>query len=175
MSSLLYFSYGSNMSTPRMAARVPSARFVCVACLERHKLRFHKIGRDGSAKCDIPASHDPQDRVFGVVYELPAAGKPLLDEFEGLGRGYEEKSVRLTGPAGESMHALSYYATAIDAALKPYHWYKEHVLRGAIEHDLPEYYVLALESVESITDPDPATHTRELSVYGLRAGGSPAR
>ena len=49
---MLYFAYGSNLSSARMAARVPSARVVARAQLPGHALRFHKVGRDGSAKCD---------------------------------------------------------------------------------------------------------------------------
>jgi hypothetical protein len=31
----------------------------------------------------------------------------------------------------------AYFATHIDSSLKPYHWYKEHVLRGVKENGFP--------------------------------------
>jgi hypothetical protein len=53
---------------------------------------------------------------------------------------------------------------AIDASLKPYHWYKQLVLAGARYHQFPESYISYLEEVESINDPD---NTRRLSNEGI--------
>ena len=36
---------------------------------------------------------------------------------------------------------------AIDDSLRPYTWYKDFVVDGAKEHDLPEAYIKKLESV----------------------------
>ena len=47
-----------------------------------------------------------------------------------------------------------YVATAVDAALRPYHWYKAYVLAGAQQHALPEEYIQRIRNVESIPDPD---------------------
>jgi len=163
--NLLYFSYGSNMSTPRIKHRVASAVVVSTAYLTEHSLRFHKKSIDGSAKCDIVNTQEPDDIVHGVVYELAASDKPILDEHEGLGNGYEEKQVSLMLPHGETITATTYYATYIDASLLPYRWYKEHVLRGAREHVLPPAHIAAIEAVASIADPDQENHAKELSIY----------
>ncbi|PUB91560.1 MAG: hypothetical protein DBP01_01735, partial [gamma proteobacterium symbiont of Ctena orbiculata] len=37
--------------------------------------------------------------------------------------------------------AYTYYATFIDRTLKPYQWYKHHVLTGALEYGLPAPYI----------------------------------
>ncbi len=161
-----YFSYGSNMSTRRIAERVPSATVDTVACLEGHVLKFHKRSNmDGSAKCDVVATANPDDRVWGVVFDIDAGERFDLDRAEGLGYGYEEKRVELTGRDGRTIRAFTYYATDIDENRKPYTWYTEHVLRGATEHALPAEYVAALEKIESIQDPDRQRHDRELSIY----------
>lgn len=161
-----YFSFGSNMSTPRLAARVPSATFDTVARLEGHVLKFRKRSNmDGSAKCDIVETANRNDRVWGVVFDIDAGEKFDLDRAEGLGYGYEEKRVELTGTNGRKIHAFTYYATDIDENRKPYTWYTEHVLRGAKEHGLPAEYVAAIEKIESIQDPDRQRHDRELSIY----------
>lgn len=90
------FSYGSNMSTPRLAARVPSARFVRTGYVVGFTLRFHKRGRlDGSAKADMLRTGDASDRVWGVIWDIDPAHKPDLDRAEGLGAGYEEERVRV--------------------------------------------------------------------------------
>ena len=46
----LYFAYGSNLSSPRLRARVPSARPEGVARLEGQRLALDKPGRDGTAR-----------------------------------------------------------------------------------------------------------------------------
>lgn len=162
---MLYFSYGSNMSTARLIARAPSARALEVARLDGHALKFHKLGRDGSAKCDAASTDDERSAVHGVLFRIPELEKPLLDRWEGLADGYGEKPVRVVTRAGEARQALTYFATRIAPGLKPYEWYREHVLRGAREHGLPTEYVRAIERVETVPDPDRARHERELSIY----------
>jgi len=153
------------MSTPRIRHRVGSATVVSTAHLYRHTLRFHKKSVDGSAKCNIEHTNKLDDIVHGVVFEIPASEKHILDRYEGLGNGYDEKHVSIILPHGESVKATTYHATHIDASLSPYHWYKEHVIRGAREHALPAEYIAAIEAVISIPDPDRDKHTKELSIY----------
>jgi len=92
-----------------------------------------------------------------------------LDRAEGLGFGYEEKTVTLVSAAGREVEAFTYYATSIDPALRPYHWYKEHVVRGASEHGLQDDYVRFLEQVDSVADPNGERYESEMSIY--RTGG----
>ena len=165
MTTLIYFAYGSNMSTRRLRARTPSARVISTARLHQHSLVFHKESLDGSSKCHIEYTQNPDDIVHGVVYQLQLAEKPGLDKVEGLGKGYEEKQVTVIMPSGDEVIACTYYATHINRSLKPYHWYKEHVLRGACEHGLPGHYIENIESVISTADPDQDNQLRELSIY----------
>ena len=161
-----YFSYGSNMSSKRLLERVPSAKKVGTGVLEKHVLRFHKVGKiDGTAKCDALETGDPDNTVYGVIYRICESEKSLLDQIEGLGNGYEEKRVCVRMECGNLLEAYTYYATHIDTALKPLGWYKEHVLRGAKEHGLPEAYIRAIESIEDDEDADKERHTKELAIY----------
>ena len=153
------------MSSPRLLQRVPSVQCVSVAKLAGHQLKFHKRGHDGSAKCDIALTDNPQDIVYGVVYRFAANEKPKLDFIEGLGSGYNEKLVQVIDQHNTAIEAVTYFATDIDNSLKPFHWYKEHVVRGANEHGLPKHYIKLLESVISIADPNHDNHQRELSIY----------
>lgn len=144
----LYFAYGSNLSTERLQARVPSARARCRGRLPHHALRWHKLGRDGSGKCDIVPTSAP-NVVWGVLFDVSRNEKPALDAVEGLGIGYFEKEVRIVTGDGECL-ALTYHANPArtDAALRPFDWYKDYVVRGAREHALPADYIRALERVE---------------------------
>ena len=122
---MLYFSYGSNMSTPRLTDRVHSARAVTIAQLLKHKLKFHKKSKkDGSAKCDAEYTNNAEDVVHGVVFQILASEKPELDKQEGKGAGYEDKIVSVITQNGETLDAVTYYATKINPLLMPYDWYR---------------------------------------------------
>lgn len=162
---MLYFAYGSNMSLRRLRARTPSARLVTTAALHGHQLRFHKAGRDGSAKCDAYATGDPSHQVIGVVFELEAAEKPALDIAEGLGLGYQEKTADAIARGGHVLSARTYYATHIDPHLHPFVWYKYHVLTGGRENGLPAAYLLRIEEVMAVPDPLDERHRREMAIY----------
>ncbi len=161
---MLCFCYGSNMSRRRLQARVPSAQFLTAAELPCHRLRFHKAAMDGSAKCDAHETGSSDDRVIGVVYEIAGNEKRDLDKHEALGRGYNEKQVELITPTG-NLQAWMYFATRIKDSLKPFRWYKEHVLIGARENRLPADYIAQIEAVESIDDPKGKRHKREMAIY----------
>ena len=147
-------------------SRVPSASLIGTAELSYHELRFHKVSiKDGSAKCDILETGMRAHIVIGVVFDIPESDKCLLDEAEGLGNGYETKDVAVELRSGAIIEAYTYYATHIDPALRPFHWYKQHVIAGAIEHGLPEDYVRIIHDIESVDDPDDMRHQNELAIY----------
>jgi gamma-glutamylcyclotransferase len=163
---MLYFAYGSNMSERRLRQRVPSAQKVSVATLPEHRLCFHKKSqRDGSAKCNAHLTLNTCDEVLGVLFELNWSEKYSLDCAEGLGLGYEERTISVTLRDGRIYEAFAYFAMTMDSSLSPYHWYKEHVLRGAVENGLPERYIKSIQCVTSIDDPDSERAYRELSLY----------
>ncbi len=174
MRTILNFSYGSNMLSRRIGLRVPSARFVHTATLAGYVLRWHKAGQDGSGKCDIVKTSAPGACVLGVVYELAADEKHLLDAAEGLGHGYDEMQVRLGLASGDTT-AWTYYATAIDCSMRPYTWYKALVVAGAREHDLPGDYIEQLNQVSAFEDSDDerARSNWAIAMPGLRHGAWP--
>lgn len=162
---MLYFAYGSNMSTPRLQARVPAASLLGTGCLQGYTLAFHKVSiRDGSGKCDASYTGNSTDAVFGVLYELSDADLDMLDRIEGVGQGYEARRLNIRFN-DELVVAQTYLATRINKALKPMLWYKEHVLRGATEHRLPNHYIEYIDSIEAIADIDADRAAREGSIY----------
>lgn len=163
---MLYFAYGSNMSVKRITERVSSARKVCVGKLPGHELLFRKHSKiDGSAKCDIAQSEAMGVCVIGVVFDIAAEQIKILDRFEGLGNGYDSKTVDIFIAASEPVMAMAYYATSINSELKPYHWYKRHVLVGARENSLPQSYIRSIENIESVEDSDIERAELELAMY----------
>ncbi len=161
---MFYFSFGSNMSEKRLFQRIRAEK-IGVAELTEHVLCFHKTSElDGSAKCDIVKTGNSRDVVLGVVYHIEESQKPILDTFEGLGFGYDIKNVSVT-IGDKSYNAFTYYATSIDPSLKPYKWYKKHVLQGAIENCMPSAYIKSIEEVDALSDTDTERRERELSIY----------
>ena len=167
---LNYFAYGSNMSLARLRQRVPSADPLGTYCLTAHRLLFHKAGWDDSAKCDAFATGDHGDVVMGVVYRMESQHKSRLDAAEGLGAGYEEKTVVVTNTLGSRQQAFLYYATHIDEQLMPYSWYLDHVLTGAREARLPAQYVQQIDAVTAREDTDRERDTRERVIHRQRRG-----
>ena len=153
------------MSVMRLNHRGLSARVISIARLDRHKLCFHKKGKDGSGKCDITYGGNTNDAVYGVIFEMSVSQLARLDRFEGLGNGYEQKEVAIILPDEEKLKALAYFATDINSSLKPYAWYKEHVLRGAQEHGLPLDYIAKIDQVEVMPDLNIKRHEEEMLIY----------
>jgi gamma-glutamylcyclotransferase (GGCT)/AIG2-like uncharacterized protein YtfP len=150
--TILYFAYGSNMLTSRLKSRVPSAVVVGTGHLEGYRLAFDKVSDNGSGTCAMRVG-TPEDRVHGVLFTVDAAQRSELDRHEGLGLGYQYRPITVTTVNGPC-EAGAYWATSIDETLRPFDWYRDLVLAGAIEHNLPDAYVEALRKVEVRADKD---------------------
>lgn len=168
--TLVYFAYGSNLLTTRLkdAERAPSAVLMGRAQLHGHRLKFHKPSRDGSSKADAERTGHWADVVEGVLFRLSEADRPCLDFAEGAGNGYEAFEVVVTAAdASAGVKALTYIATVEPSTEPPYDWYRNYVLRGAQEHQLPTEYIRKfIESVPAKPDrvghdqPRPCPHRR---------------
>ena len=162
---LNYFAFGSNLASARLLQRIPEATVHCVATLAEHRLCWRKNDRGQSGKCDIDYTGEADHLVYGVIYHMSHAAKLELDVYEGAGFGYDHKTVEVRTLEGDYLEAFTYYALDIDHSQQPFHWYKEHVLRGAIEHGFPRHYVEQIRETPSIDDHDNERHHRELSIY----------
>jgi gamma-glutamylcyclotransferase len=168
-----YFSYGSNMLEQRLCAknRVSDASCVGAASIHGYKLRFHKKSTDESGKCNMLFTGDQTDIVYGVVYDIPVAQLPNLDQAEGFGKGYhhEPLSVRLLD--GTQICSMGYIADNgfIEDSLIPYDWYHNLVVAGAEQHVLPANYILALQAVRHVPDPKPERKNRREALEALEA------
>ena len=162
-----YFAYGSNMSLRRLEARLKNVEPLGVFCLPQHRLAFHKASVDGSAKCDAFFSSNLDDKMLGVVYEISDDDKETLDHIEGVGYGYDQKSVELIDELGNRLNAYLYYATETDSDREPYDWYHYHVLAGAHEARLPADYIEQILTFETKADASQERFEREIAIYSL--------
>jgi hypothetical protein len=124
---------------------------------------------DRSGKCNAFASGN-NNRVVGVLFSFDPAERAKLDAVEGVGRGYEHAMVTVINEKGRRQKVLSYLATPdyIDDSLKPYGWYKDLVLAGGREHELPPDYIAKyIQSVEAIEDPNKARDKEQRVTLGI--------
>jgi hypothetical protein len=103
---------------------------------------------------------------MGVLYEINEIEKLALDRVEGLNHGYDEKAINVELTSGEVVSAVTYFATNTDPGLRPYTWYKRHVLEGAREANLPSEYTSVIEGISAIEDSDKLREASELAIYG---------
>jgi len=144
-----YFAYGSNMDAEWLRSRVPSATVIGPATLLDKRMLFNKRSIDGSAKANLVDSRG--DHVWGVLFEVDSTELGTLDSAEG---GYERTGLTVCTAGGNPVVAQIYTSTELTPNPVPYKWYKNLVLAGAREHELPQEYLDYLESLPSKPDPN---------------------
>ncbi|MEM9567182.1 MAG: gamma-glutamylcyclotransferase family protein [Cyanobacteria bacterium P01_E01_bin.34] len=162
---MLYFAYGSNLHPARLRDRTPSAQLITTGFTCSRQLVFHKVGRDGSAKCDALLAEDPDSTVFGAVFQLDERDISTLDRYEALGVGYQREILSVSTATG-TLQAFAYIAQAqyVDPSLTPFHWYKQLVIAGAKLHQFPKSYIASIAAVRSTPDPQLQRATKNLGV-----------
>lgn len=155
---MYYFAYDDKMYTPVLNEILDEFTCLGPAYIEGHRLYFHKLSeKDKSGKCNIIKVNDLTEKVHGVLYDIPARKKHLLDKAEGLGFGSQETTVKITTSSGDNVFAFTFIANTayIMQDLVPYQWYKALLVGGAKEHQLPEKYINSLQAHASQPDQNP--------------------
>jgi gamma-glutamylcyclotransferase (GGCT)/AIG2-like uncharacterized protein YtfP len=154
---MLYFAYGSNMDAVQMKERCPSAKFVCRAKLQSHRLAFTRmsvIRRCGVA--DI--LRDETKEVWGVVYELSEDELENLDKDENFRPGRPDEQNDYTrenchvwheGDAKRSLLVAIYRGHPQLNPPPPNCHYKNLIVAGARHWQLPAYYIQELEAIQT--------------------------
>ena len=144
---MLYFAYGSNMLSTRLRGRVQSATFYARGFLRGKTLLFNKRSADGSGKANLVDS--PDTVTWGVIYEIDDGDMDTLDRIEG---GYDRCLVQICRPDGDPVEAVTYVSNNLTNDSTAYEWYKQLILSGAREHNLPQDYIADLERLPSKPD-----------------------
>lgn len=156
-SRMLYFAYGSNLSTEQMQSRCPGHTVVGMGVLRDHRLAFPLTSHDwGGGVASVVPSHGAN--VWGMVFDLSEAHLASLDRYEGY-RGPDDQHnlydrlpvfVDLIRPDDGSIprrvRAACYLARPANPA-PPSRRYRDTILSGARHHRLPDEYVAALEQI----------------------------
>ena len=154
----LYFAYGSNMRSARLAQRIGRARAIGAVHVSGWSLRFDKPGRDGTGKANLVEA--PGVQAWGVAYAVPQGAWPRLDRFE---PGYRREQFRLVASDGRTLDALAYLYPSSPPArealpssadglstLSPSPEYLAHLLDGAREHGLPDHWLETIRSAARV-------------------------
>ncbi|MED5262812.1 MAG: gamma-glutamylcyclotransferase family protein [Myxococcota bacterium] len=137
----LYFAYGSNMSTHRLAARLGRARALGRAQLAHFELAWNKPGADGSGKANVRPRVG--SATWGVLFALEPREWPLLDGFE---PGYARESHIVRDEAGRERSAQLYRWRRDAPNRAPTTEYLALVVAGAREHGIPADEIARIES-----------------------------
>jgi len=151
------------MSSNRLLARLPNAKRVGTAILKGYELTFDMFFSDGSGKCSIQKTDKADALVYGVVYEVNADEKLILDEIEGPGYDCVDITVELLN--GQTIDTHCYIANTHDEDVLPYDWYVKHVHRGALEAGVPKAYSDAILNRPQKSDPNKERAAIEFAVH----------
>jgi len=144
----LYFAYGSNLSSRRLAERIPSAEPQGPARLPGYRLVFNKRSADGSGKANLVPS--PSEETWGALWSISRGAWPALDGFE---PGYVRTPCSVLDASGQARAASVYLWPGEGPEEAPYDWYLDYLIEGARENALPPEYVRRLVAVQSRADP----------------------
>ncbi|MCO6184984.1 gamma-glutamylcyclotransferase family protein [Rhizobium sp. L1K21] len=169
MSEFLYFAYGSNMLTARLAARCPSARVVGAAHAPGFGLAFAKRGMDLSGKATlVPQTAQSQP---GVVFAIKNEERLFLDQAEGPGyHRHDDFKVMLAG-SDDELTCSTYIARDILPGLVPFDWYVALIMAGALEHGLPAALIENLRQVRHCPDMETQRPGQRAALNALRQSG----
>lgn len=169
MSTFRYFAYGSNMLTPRLTARCPSARPIGVYLAPDWRVDFTQRSRsDGSGKASIMQAE--ADIVHGVLFEIALNDRPQLDIAEGP--GYDRlDDFQVRSANSDFVTCTTFIANKHEAGLKPYDWYLALIIAGAREHGLHAAYQKRFHSILHDQDARETCKNREAAIAALRDAG----
>ncbi|KAI1496187.1 hypothetical protein F5X99DRAFT_401121 [Biscogniauxia marginata] len=116
--ALLYFAYGSNLSTTQMRERCPASTPIGLAHLAEWTWIINERGYANIVQnSNNHGTQDPQDApaappkdshpgVYGLLYRLDPSDEPSLDACEGVPWAYERRMVDATVIKGDGKRHL---------------------------------------------------------------------
>ena len=142
---MLYFAYGSNLHTPQLRARAPSARFLEAARLDDYRLGFTRDSRRwGGLAADV--IQDEGASVWGALFDVSREDIVALDRSEYAGTGYRRVPVLVNARPMAWRSAFTYEVIDKKTEGRPPGPYIEQIIRGAQACGLPPTWLEFLET-----------------------------
>lgn len=127
------------MSSERLNERIPAAEPIATGRLNNYSFICNKIG--GNRICYANIEYDVNSHLYGVIYKLEPEDLNTLDRYEGNYQR-EEVTIDLTS---KTVKAITYISDYTSEDLQVEEWYKDHIINGAREHQIPEEYVQSIK------------------------------
>lgn len=143
---MLYFAFGSNLSTVQMRERCPGSEPIGPALLEGRELGFAYRSQNfpPGGGADVVESEGAE--VWGALYRITDDDLGLLDRFEHVGSGGYRRIEVSVDHGGGLEQALCYeVADRLDYEVAPIAEYRRLMLQGSAEHGLPTEWIAFLE------------------------------
>ncbi|MEM2933263.1 MAG: gamma-glutamylcyclotransferase family protein [Candidatus Pacearchaeota archaeon] len=136
---MFYFAYGSNLNHKQMRERCPNSKFFKRAYLEGYMFVYdgYSSFRKGSVANIVPKE---KSIVWGALWEIDGDCLKTLDRYEGYPYSYERKIVKVKDDSGKEYDAWVYYREGKKEG-RPSEGYRNIILEGAKECNLPEDYI----------------------------------
>lgn len=166
-----YFAYGPAMHLELMQALAPSAIDVAMGALGEHVLRFHVPSDQGTGHCNAFHTGRADDAIYGVVYEIVEEEFSQLLAAENPHGHYTVDEVTVATPGGAlRAQCLRARPDAIRDDVSVYSWYREMVVAAAVRQELPEHYVVMLENMDALDDPNWPRANQQFRIADRLAG-----
>jgi hypothetical protein len=107
------------------------------------RLVFNMVAADGSGKANL--IEDAEALSWGVLFRVAPSDWVTLDGFE---PGYGRISCKVCVDSGATVDAQVYLGLGSTRETPPHEWYRDHLVRGAIEHNLPAEIVAVIRSLQ---------------------------
>ena len=145
MTNILYFAYGYNMSNKNINDRLSNCELFNIGKIDNKKFICNKRSTDGSAKANLVDSNG--DEVWGVIYYINNSQLKVLDEIES---GYDREVLNIILSEGSNILAEVYISSKTTEFHNATEEYKNAIVEGAIENNLPAHYVDELKQISTI-------------------------
>ncbi|GBP37478.1 Gamma-glutamylcyclotransferase [Eumeta japonica] len=156
--TFLYFAYGSNLLKRRILINNPSAEFIGIGKLDNHQLDFMKYSDHwrGTSATIVPTE---SAHTWGALWKIKNEDLPALDKQEGVDTNwYFPKTVSVVSSDGIKYECRTYQQTInpqprldddeIPEDRRPSSTYLDCIIIGAMECQLPEYYIEKLKKIK---------------------------
>ena len=144
---MLYFGYGSNLSTKYTKPYFPSAQVVKRAMLPNYHIEFRKYSTDleGGISTIIEA---PGEFVEGIIYEVSEEEIAEMDILEDVPQGlYKRETFMVIDKEGKWEKVDLYRVCTPKGPFTPSKKYVSYMLEGMAEHSFEEEYVKRFKDI----------------------------
>lgn len=147
-SSCWYFAFGANMNSEIfIKSRRMSPLSKEVARLPGFELVFDQKGVPIVEPAFASIKKSEGNEVWGVLYELSQKDFARLHYTEG--DNYEVRSIEVQGRVTGPIQCSTYIGRESKQGLKPSRRYLHKLIKGAVEHQLPDAYINQLKLFKS--------------------------